>query len=451
MKLSQLSLLIGGVCLCEAASLMRAARSSHSNSRRDNSTAPADPMLQLSPDPDFHYEILRIMSTAPYEGADIGEVLIAASQIKPKDLESYYTAFNNLATRVDKAAKAIDSRKYPISARNALFKAASYYRSADFFLHGNWSDPWIYSLWDKQLAAFNAAMKLLPVPGHRITLRAKDDNFTIPAIFFGSGLPGPRPTIILCNGYDGSQEEMYHMVGQAALQRGMNVITYEGPGQPTVRREQNLGFIPQWEKVTTPVIDYALSRPEVDSGAIGLLGYSFGGFLAPRVAAFDDRIAAVFAVDGVYSFGQSLLDNFHSTQFTQIFESGNATLFNYIIEQVLADPKTETSVRWAVQQGMWSFNVKTPFEWVTRAQAYNLTDLTQKIKVPVFVGDAQNDEFFPGQAKMLADKLGSRATYHPFNAIDGAGEHCSVGAAVMETQVLLDWFQDVLHEGKGCH
>jgi dienelactone hydrolase len=403
-------------------------------------------MFQLSSDTEFHFEILRVMSLAPYEGADIGEVLVAANQIRPGDFESFYTAFNSLAIRVDKVAKAIDSSKHLISARNALFKAASYYRSADFFLHGNWTDPRIYSLWDKQLAAFNAAIALLPVPGERVNLRAKDGNFTIPAIFFGTGLPGPRPTILMCNGYDGSQEEMYHLIGQVVVQRGMNVITFEGPGQPTVRREQNLGFIPQWERVVTPIVDYALTRLEVDPAAIGLMGYSFGGFLAPRAAAFEHRVAAVFAVDGVYNFGQSLQNDFPA-QLIEVFKSGNATLFNSIINEAVADPSTPSALRWSVQQGMWSFNVKTPFEWMTKAQEYNLVGLTQDINVPVFVGDAQDDQFFPGQATILAKELGDRATYHYFKAIDGAGEHCSIGASVLEAQVLLDWLQDILCRG----
>ncbi|KAM0326708.1 hypothetical protein ACHAQA_006581 [Verticillium albo-atrum] len=382
------------------------------------------------------------MSLSPYQGADIGEVLVAAQSIKPGDIASYYSAFNDLANRVHRQAQAINSTRHTISARNTFFKAATYYRSADFFLHGNWSDPRINELWVKQLAAFDSAISLLPVPGERITLRAKDDNFTIPAIFFGSGRRGPRPTLILGNGYDGSQEEMFHVVGEAALQRGMNVITYEGPGQTTVRRQQGLGFIPQWERAVTPVVDYALSRPEVDPDSIGLWGYSFGGYLAPRAAAFEHRLAAVFAIDGIYDFGASILDNFPD-ELKEVFEARNATLFDYYIERAIADPSTPTSMRWAIEQGMWSFAVKSPYEFVRRTQEYSLRDIADNIRAPVFVGDAQNDMFFPGQARELADSLGSRATHRLFRNIEGAGEHCSTGANVLANQVTLDWFEDI--------
>ncbi|KHN97589.1 2,6-dihydropseudooxynicotine hydrolase [Metarhizium album ARSEF 1941] len=399
--------------------------------------------MQLSADPDFHYEILRVMSLAPYQGADLGEVLVAAQKIQPKDVESFYGAFNGLATRVDKTARAMDARKKPISARQHFFKAATYYRSADFFLHGNGSDPRIDSLWEKHLAAFNSAIALLPTPGRRISLGASNDSFTIPAIFYGCGMPGPRPTLILGNGYDGAQEEMYHVIGQAALERGINVMTYEGPGQPSVRREQNLGFIPDWEKVVTPVIDHLLTRPEVDPRAIGLLGYSMGGYLAPRAAAFDHRLAAVLAVDGVYDYGAANLDKFPE-RMRAIFKAGDATLFNRLVEQRLADPAATTAAVWGVQQGLWSFNVETPFEWMTKLEDYTLASVLPKIRTPVFVAQAERDDVIPGQSRLLAEKLGELATHHVFESVDGAAYHCSVGASVLQNHVLLDWFEDVL-------
>ena len=76
-----------------------------------------------------------------------------------------------------------------------------------------------------------------------------------------------------------------------------------------------------------------------------------------------------------------------------------------------------------------------------------MAGLTRNIRVPVFVGDAQDDAFFPGQAKILAKEIGNVSVYHFFSAEDGAGEHCSIGASVMESQVLMDWFDNIL---KAC-
>ena len=98
-------------------------------------------MLQLSPDESFHYELLRNLSHARYFGADIGEILEAAHSIESGNFESFATTFEKLATRVRHQADQIDATKYPVSARDAYFRASTYFRPADFFLHGRPDDP----------------------------------------------------------------------------------------------------------------------------------------------------------------------------------------------------------------------------------------------------------------------------------------------------------------------
>ncbi|KAH7211258.1 2,6-dihydropseudooxynicotine hydrolase [Fusarium oxysporum] len=304
------------------------------------------------------------------------------------NFKSFYNIFIKLATQVYSQAKAINS-------------------SADFYFYGNWTDPRIDDIWAKHLDAFNAAIALLPVLGKRIELPFTDGKLRIPAIFYGSGKKEARPTIILGNGYDGGQEEMLHVMGKAILERGMNVITYEGPGQPTVRRKENLGFIHEWEKVVTPVVDYLLTRPEVDPKSIGLLGYSFGGMLAPRAAAFEHRLAPVFAVDDC-----------QEAPFRRLFETHDATTLDSMTRQLLKNPLTPASMRWAIQQA------------------------------PVFVGSAEDDIFFSGQAKLLVDSLGSKATFKSFGNFDGAGKHCQAGASVFLSQTALNWFAEIVGSHK---
>lgn len=154
-----------------------------------------------------------------------------------------------MAEQIHKMAESVDVAKDPVSARDAYFRAATYYRGADFFLIGNWSDPRNYDLWDKALDCFNKGMALLkPVAGERFTVKAHSPNvgdFEAIGIFYKAAADNtPRPTILLGSGYDGSQEELYHAFIRGILARGLNAVSYEGPGQPTVRRQQNLGFVP---------------------------------------------------------------------------------------------------------------------------------------------------------------------------------------------------------------
>ena len=183
--------------------------------------------------------------------------------------------------------------------RDSMFAAATYFRAADFFLHGNENGPRITSLWVNQTACFDKGISLLLIPELRRML--KGDGFAIPMIFYvaaSASAKAPKQNIVLVNSYNSSQEEMLHVSGFAALERGWNVITYKGPGQLTVRRGQGLGFIIEWEKIISPVLDHLATLPELDMARASSLGFSMRAWLAVRAAVFEPRIRAIIAIDG---------------------------------------------------------------------------------------------------------------------------------------------------------
>jgi cephalosporin-C deacetylase-like acetyl esterase len=220
-----------------------------------------------------------------------------------------------------------------MTAQDNYFLCANYYRQADFYLHANWSDPLINWYWKKQTSCFNNAIATLPVPGERVTIPA--DGFSTIGIFCKpDNSSTPRPTILVGNGYDAAQEDSLHSSGFAFLEKGWNVMTYEGPGQPTVRREQNLGFIYDWEKVVTPAVNYLANRTDVDMSHLVLQGISMGGYLAARAAAFELRIKALLLLNGIYSQYQA------STQDTpapvlELLNTGNQSAYDAVLEEAV--------------------------------------------------------------------------------------------------------------------
>ncbi|KAJ4244180.1 hypothetical protein NW762_014561 [Fusarium torreyae] len=405
--------------------------------------------MRLNPDESFHFELLRNLSHARYKGADVAEVLEAAGQLKGTDMESFYQAFIVLAERVDRQAQAVDAKRHPVSARDAFFRASTYYRAADFYLHGNPDDPRISALWKKQTNAFDRAIALLPVPGRRVLLDAKDGSFQIPVIYLRAENAGPndkRPTMILGNGFDGAQEEMLHILGFAALERGYNVILYEGPGQPTVRREQNKGFIPEWEKVVSPVVDFLVSLPEVLVSRIALVGYSMGGWLAVRAAAFEHRVAATLAIDGVFDVHQAV-HNMMPEEVRAHYDAGDFEKANESMKSMIDSGKAPVALTWLVQQGNWSFKADSITDFMDKTRSFSLKDVVSSVKCPVWVGDAAEDIFFKGQPELVRDALGQLATYQRLTAEDGAANHCHVGATAHLNALVLDWFDDVTTQG----
>ena len=101
-----------------------------------------------------------------------------------------------------------------------------------------------------------------------------------------------RPTIILNNGSDAQNIDLFVAGGMAAVERGWNALIFEGPGQGSNLFVHNIPFRPDWEKVITPIVTWLRQRPEVDRRRITLFGSSFGGLPRPtrrRVRAPSGR------------------------------------------------------------------------------------------------------------------------------------------------------------------
>jgi Prolyl oligopeptidase family len=403
-------------------------------------------IFQLSPDPEFSFQLQQTISLANGGGANTGEVLRAANQIVPGDFESYYNAFYTLGSKLHNYAESINISKYPISARDTYFRSSTYLRSSVFFLTGNKSDPRLYTVFDEATADFDKALSLMDIPGIRYNISAPKirPNFTAPIIFFKAKKSNSKtPTVIFGSGYDEAQEDGLPAYGQYVLERGWNFVTYEGPGQNTPRRQQNIGFMPNWWDVVTPVVDYVVSRPDVDASRLALVGESFGGILAPRAATHEKRFVGVIAIDGAYNLRDVVLSEF-STQVKALYNSANKTAFDAVLNALRLNTTSPSSARWGVNQGLWSFDTDSPYEWLQIAGNINITQESIKnITSKVFIGSGQNDTSFPGQAPIVAEWFGDKAYFYNFTDDVGAGQHCQIGAEGYLASVSLDWLTDI--------
>ena len=112
------------------------------------------------------------------------------------------------------------------------------------------------------------------------------------------------------NGSDGSMVDMWMQGGLEALERGWNVLLFDGPGQGAAFVRQHLYFRPDWEAVLTPVVDWLVERPEVDADRIAVLGVSQAGYWVPRALSREHRFAAAVVDPGVVDVSTTLLDHF---------------------------------------------------------------------------------------------------------------------------------------------
>ena len=105
------------------------------------------------------------------------------------------------------------------------------------------------------------------------------------------------PVVVMCMGLDSTKEEMDDYENRF-LKRGLATLAFDGPGQGEA--EYDFAICPEYEKPVKAVIDFLETRKDLDAGRVGIWGVSFGGYYAPRAAAFDKRIKACVALSGAY-------------------------------------------------------------------------------------------------------------------------------------------------------
>ena len=103
---------------------------------------------------------------------------------------------------------------------------------------------------------------------------------------------GPAPCVISIPGCDMTKEMYPHPLCNHAAQRGMHVLSIDGPGQGECNIDGTKLTADNYEEAVSAVLDYLFTREEVDPEAISVLGLSFGSFWAFRAAAHDSRLRA---------------------------------------------------------------------------------------------------------------------------------------------------------------
>ncbi|MEU8587028.1 alpha/beta hydrolase [Streptomyces sp. NPDC048664] len=392
----------------------------------------------------FWYETLRSVSHIAYGGADFGEVISTAGRITEGDYDSWYTEWAATADRVSAEAQKALEAGHEVSARDGFLRASNYYRSAEFFLHGQTCDPRHDHAYDRSVECFRTAVALYTTP--RIEpVEIPYENTTLPGYLYRVDDSGtPRPTLIMHNGFDGTAEEMHFFGAIAGVERGYNVLVFDGPGMPGPRHHEGLVFRPDWENVITPVVDFAETIPEIDNDRMTLLGLSMGGVLAPRAAAFEHRLAAVIAIDGLYDLGEVSTRNIPGTreEAERLLRAQSAPELDTALEQLMArDPIS----RWAFNHGMYVMGVDTPRAFNASYLDYTLADgIAERIQCPVLVCDAVEDMFFKGQPEQLFEHLTCPKTLMVFTTEEGAGAHCHPGAMRLAQARIYDWLDDTL-------
>lgn len=388
----------------------------------------------------FKFETLRAAGFAGEAGADIGEVIVTTAQIPEGDEDAWTAAWRATAERTARRGEESLEVGDTVSAREAFLRASSYYRSAEFYRRADpVNDAAVLQLSRLSKDYLVKAGALLDGPFREVAVPYGDGE--MPAYLFLVDDTGkPRPTVIYTNGFDSTREEGYFVVGAAALRRGYNFLAYDGPGQGAMIREQKVPYRPDWENVLGPVVDYALTIPEIDNDKIVHFGYSLGGYLVARYASRDHRSAAIVCNDGMTTFYASYPPI--PADVLSLVEQGRDTEAMPLLETMIKD---DTNARWGLQNGVWVNGVSTFAEYIRSTAVYALTDEDiHQITTPILLLEGEDDAVFAGQAAHVAAELRAPHEHIVMRSADGAGAHCHEGAMYLLHQTMFNYLARAL-------
>lgn len=222
---------------------------------------------------------------------DIGEIFTAAAEIRERDPESWVQAFTRLAQLVAERADAAMEQEQWISARENALRASLYDRVALMSLSPITQNERYREISTRARARFRQAAALFDPPIEVVELPYQGKY--LPGYFMKPDNSGQkRPTIIIVPGGDSIVEDMCYIWNFGEKERGYNFLIVDLPGQGTTMLD-GFKMKPDMEVPAKLVVDYALSRPEVDPERLAMWGGSLGGYIVPRVAVHDKRIKAI--------------------------------------------------------------------------------------------------------------------------------------------------------------
>lgn len=385
--------------------------------------------------PEFDNQLLRTLSYTPTGGADLGECLNVAAKIKEGDFESWYQEWTNLADRLMTEGYESESNNHHVSASHSFLRASNYYRTSFFFLAGQPVDPRVINAYNKHTEAFEKGIHLLPLDVEEVSIPYQQ---TLMNGYFYKNHSGnlAKGTILTFPGYDGTHQECYFLVIKGALERGYNVLSFDGPGQGDMLINKQIYMTAEWDRVISPAVDYLLQRKDVNPDLLAMIGISWGGMLAPLAACYEHRIPFLITIPGQYEALQSIKKAI--PQVEELLHENNFTLLDQIFSKILSDKMVAAKFKYK----MWVHGVDTAFELIKDWANYSLVDKADQIKCATLILDCENEPFSSGQAKQLFDALKCPKQYKLLKNSEGAGEHCAAGAVSLLNQRIYDWLEE---------
>jgi dipeptidyl aminopeptidase/acylaminoacyl peptidase len=367
-------------------------------------------LIELFPQhEDWSLQTMRLLAQVAVGGADLFECARTAARIgDTTDDDVWHREWRATAVELAGRGRQQADAGHARTGANALFRAGSYWRHAEFFLPTDHEGR--VEAYTEGTRCFQDAAALQGGLIERIHVPYVDGQ-TLDGYLVRPDLSGARrPTVLFLGGADSWAEELYFLGGSQFPARGMNLVVVDTPGRGSSLRFKKIYSRYDYEVPAGAVLDHLATMEDVDLDRIGVAGVSLGGYYAPRVAAFEPRVKAVAAWCGTWS----VLTDFYEWY-----------------------PPLQKQLQWLTGSA-------DDAEARERLARFTLDGVAERITVPVYVMHGAQDIIMNVEgARRFAGAL--TADDVTLRIFDKAGRlHCSYDHQAYAVAEMTDWFADRL-------
>lgn len=361
--------------------------------------------------PALSYQFRRALGETQEGGGAVSECFQAASRMIPGDKESWHTEWIRMAERNRQRGDAAEKAAHIRTAMNCWLRAANYYRHAEFYVSPD--DPRRGATFDQCEEMSRKFLTNLNPPGEVVDIPYEDGK-TLAAYFVRAPYAiEKQPVLICCGGLDSFKDELWFMVGHGAVQRGISVLMFDGPGQGASLRRHRILTRHDYEIPVGRCIDYLETRSDVDVKRIAVSGSSLGGYYAARAACFEPRVAACISHGGngdVYQLWAERGENYHMAF-----------------------------------QIRWICGAKTVAQAREHMREAQLWGVLENMKCPYLIVHGGYDTGGVERARKVyeyAKSKGVNVTFYSVSAEETGADHCQHDNPTIGQEIIADWLAD---------